>query len=531
MTEILRPPRRRTTSRRYPDTGELLIKFVHSNPGAVILTTRNEGRFLVVNEGFLNLVGYDRNEVINRTAMDLKLWRNEEQRQQMLNMLRNNPTMRDFETTFQNRKGDTISIHCSVDVVFFQNQRCLLSMVTDISERKRFENLLRTGTHNLVVASDLARTLAETSEPQQIFGQLSKVVHLVLSDLRSVTVSLYNDVQQTIETVYMECENHLIDTRSIPKLPLAPPHLGVQSEVIHSKKPMLVPDLDKRLQSSKQLIRLDKTAPYAKSGLLAPMVANGRVLGVVLVQSLKPNHFTENDLELLSLLANTSAIALENALLIKKLAEAHSLQVAAFDRLIEGWGRAMEVRNQEMEGHTRRVAGLAVELGRMLGLRDEELVDLRRGSLLHDIGKMVIPDYILLKPGALSEEEWAIMRLHPTYALHMLQPFNPVGAIRDIPLCHHERWDGKGYPNGLMGQGIPLSARIFTVVDVYDALTSERPYRPAWTEDKALEYIASEAGKRFDPYVVEHFLILYKDQFPFSWMDKENGNRNGSHHL
>ena len=178
----------------------------------------------------------------------------------------------------------------------------------------------------------------------------------------------------------------------------------------------------------------------------------------------------------------------------------------AYDSTIEGWSHALDLRDKETEGHTQRVTKMTLELARAMGLNDNELVHFRRGALLHDIGKMGVPDGILLKPGVLTEDEWKIMRQHPQLAYEMLAPIMYLKLALDIPYCHHEKWDGTGYPRGLKGEQIPLAARIFAIADVYDALTSDRPYRVAWSKEKTLGHIRSLAGSHFDPQVVEVFL-------------------------
>jgi putative nucleotidyltransferase with HDIG domain len=178
----------------------------------------------------------------------------------------------------------------------------------------------------------------------------------------------------------------------------------------------------------------------------------------------------------------------------------------AYDSTIEGWSRAMDMRDRETEGHSRRVAEMTVRIARELGIRDEELLHIRRGAYLHDMGKMAIPDSILLKPGKLDEEEWKIMKMHPVYAHEMLSPIAYLRQALDIPYYHHERWDGSGYPRGLKGTEIPIAARIFAIVDVWDALRSDRPYRSAWPAEKVYEYIESQAGSHFDPAIVRTFL-------------------------
>ena len=182
----------------------------------------------------------------------------------------------------------------------------------------------------------------------------------------------------------------------------------------------------------------------------------------------------------------------------------------AYDSTLEGWSRALDLRDKETEGHTQRVTEMCMRLARALHMDEDELVQVRRGALLHDIGKMGVPDSVLLKPGALNEEEWAIMRKHPEYAYQLLSPIAYLQPALDIPYCHHEKWDGTGYPRGLKGEQIPLTARVFAVVDVWDALRSDRPYRPAWPDAQVWEYICSGSGTHFDPHVVEEFLNLDK---------------------
>jgi putative nucleotidyltransferase with HDIG domain len=182
----------------------------------------------------------------------------------------------------------------------------------------------------------------------------------------------------------------------------------------------------------------------------------------------------------------------------------------AYDATIEGWSRALELRDQETEGHTLRVTDLTLKLAQLIGVRSGELTHIRRGALLHDIGKMGVPDRILLKPGKLNKDEWKIMKLHTVYAFEMLWPIEFLRPAIDIPHCHHERWDGTGYPRGLKDEQIPLSARVFAVVDVWDALTNERPYRDPWSKEDTVEYITTNIGKHFDPRVAETFLEMLK---------------------
>lgn len=197
-----------------------------------------------------------------------------------------------------------------------------------------------------------------------------------------------------------------------------------------------------------------------------------------------------------------------------KLQEANAQLLAAYEATIEGWSHALDLRDRETEGHSRRVAELTVELAQHLGMSDEEIIHIRRGALLHDMGKIGIPDPILHKPAALSDEEWYIMRKHPQFVYDMLYSVEYLRPALSIPYCHHEKWDGTGYPRGLKGEQIPMAARLFAIVDVWDALTSDRPYRPAWKEGEALAYIREQSGKHFDPQVVDLFFKVLQESPP-----------------
>ena len=188
-----------------------------------------------------------------------------------------------------------------------------------------------------------------------------------------------------------------------------------------------------------------------------------------------------------------------------KLREANTRLLAAYEATIEGWSHALDLRDRETEGHSRRVTQLTIKLAQMLGMSDEEIMHIRRGALLHDMGKIGVPDSILHKPAALTDEEWIIMRKHPQFVYDMLSSVEYLRPALYIPYCHHEKWDGTGYPRGLKGEHIPLAARLFAVADVWDALTSDRPYRPAWPQEEALIFIREQSGSHFDPQVVDLF--------------------------
>jgi len=266
-----------------------------------------------------------------------------------------------------------------------------------------------------------------------------------------------------------------------------------------------------------------KRSPYfAQEGFISyyavPLVAKGKVNGVLEIYHRSPlpkltitGNGNDEWVNFMETLAGQVAIAIDNASLFTDLELANRSLIEAYDATIEGWSHALDLRDKETEGHTQRVTELTLRLARKMGIVGDELVHIRRGALLHDIGKMGVPDGILLKPGPLTDNEWEIMRKHPQYALEMLSPIAYLKLAIDIPYCHHEKWDGTGYPRGLKREQIPLAARIFAIVDVYDALTSDRPYRDAWSKEKTLEHIRSLSGSHFDPKVVEAFLELLND--------------------
>ncbi len=239
-----------------------------------------------------------------------------------------------------------------------------------------------------------------------------------------------------------------------------------------------------------------------------PLIAKGQIKGVLEIFHRAALETDAEWLNFLEALAGQAAIAIDNTGLYDNLQRSHAELALAYDTTLEGWARALELRDQETEGHARRVTELTVRLARAMGLGDADLMQVRRGALLHDIGKMGIPNGILLKAGPLTDEEQKIIRKHAVYAYELLLPIAYLRPGLDIPYCHHEKWDGTGYPRGLKGEQIPLAARIFAVVDVWDALRSDRPYRQAWPEKQVRAYLSEQAGKHFDPRVVEAFLLM-----------------------
>src|SRR5215207_8280126 len=279
---------------------------------------------------------------------------------------------------------------------------------------------------------------------------------------------------------------------------------GNAGRAVMERRIIQVPDLkeiDGKFMRAQLLAEERFVSYYA-----VPLITKGEVQGVLEIfqrSRITPNHQWLNFLETLG---GQAAIAIENSMLFRDLQRSNFELAMAYDATIEGWSRALDLRDRETEGHTQRVTDMTLKLARKMGLSEERLILIKRGALLHDIGKMGVPDYILHKPEQLSEEEQAIMRRHPQLAYDMLEPIAYLRDALNIPYCHHEKWDGTGYPRGLTGTQIPLEARLFAIVDVWDAITTDRPYRAGWPRKKALKYIREESGKYFDPKLVEMFL-------------------------
>ena len=242
------------------------------------------------------------------------------------------------------------------------------------------------------------------------------------------------------------------------------------------------------------------------SVIAVPVLWRGEALGSLFVNHRVPGRFGAADLETVRLFAEQAAVAIANARLVRDLKGAAEELALAYDATLEGWVRALDLRDKETEGHTQRVVERTLGLARRAGIAEEKLVHVRRGALLHDIGKVGIPDRILQKPGPLTDEEWAVMRLHPTYAHDMLAGIGFLRPALDIPWAHHERWDGTGYPRGLRGEEIPLAARVFAVVVIWDALRYDRPYRRSLPAGEVRDYLRSISGTHLDARLVDLFL-------------------------
>ena len=398
--------------------------------------------------------------------------------------------------------GELRHIQCRGATVFDSAGKPMrfTGMAQDITEHKVAENQIRHQMEQLAALSNIDQAIISNINLhitlETILSEVSKQLQV-----DAANIFLLNSEEQVLEyAAGRGFRTQSIETASVP--------IGASHSGRVAKEHRLIMIENLRDESEDPLL-----APFlAKEEFVfycgVPLIAKGSIKGVLEVFHRVSLHPYPEWLDFLNTLARHTAIAVDNATLFENLQQTNRELLTAYDTTIEGWSRALDLRHKETEGHTQRVAEMMLSLARRFGFAEKELLYIRRGALLHDIGKMGVPDNILLKPQSLTQDEWVIMRKHPQYAFDLLKPIVFLVRSLDIPYCHHEKWDGTGYPRGLKRDEIPMTARLFAVVDVWDALTSDRPYRPAWPEDEALTYIREQSGNQFDPQVVDAFFKM-----------------------
>ncbi|GAB4467590.1 MAG: hypothetical protein Kow0070_30890 [Anaerolineales bacterium] len=386
---------------------------------------------------------------------------------------------------------------------FTEDEKRLLTAIADMAgnalQRARLHEETERQLKRLLALRDIDRAIASSFDLNLVFNFL---LNGVLTQLNADATDILLFDPQT-NTLYRAAGRGFHTLHSPPRLRLDESLAG---RAALERQVIAIPKLETSAQRFAKPDLLE--GEYFKAYYAHPLIGKGELKGVLEVFFRTPFAASPDWLDFFETLAGQTAIAIDNARLFENLQRSNFELTLAYDETIEGWSRALDLRDKETEGHTQRVTELTLKLAHAMSIPLADLVHIRRGALLHDIGKMGVPDYILFKEGPLTPEEWAIMRRHPQFAYEMLAPIQFLRPALDIPYCHHEKWDGSGYPRGLKGEEIPLAARIFAVADVFDALTSDRPYRAAWSKEKTLEYIREQAGKHFDPQVVSVFLRL-----------------------
>jgi len=417
------------------------------------------------------------------------------------------------------------------DTQFMEN--CTSLAAAPLITKKRVMGLLWIGSARNLGENDLrlltaaANIAANALQRAELFEQsLQKVDQLDALRIIDQTINSSLDLQFTLNVILEQTKRLLgVDTIAILRyheregiLKVAADR-GFNHEGLGITEIPTNDELIKKILNHPEILEENELPAYEKTQLLeyleangfigshsVPLIINDEIKGVLVVFHRQAYTATQEWKNIFENIAAQTAIAIDHSELLMGLQSANVNLMKAYDETIEGWAHALEIRDQETEGHSRRVTDMTITLARLMGVEENQIEDIKRGALLHDIGKMSIPDSILNKPGPLDTNEWIMMREHPTIAYHLLQSIDYMKNALVIPYCHHEKWDGSGYPQGLVGEQIPLAARIFAVVDVYDALTSDRPYRKAWSVEDTLEYIREQSGKHFDPQIVSVFL-------------------------
>jgi PAS domain S-box-containing protein len=378
----------------------------------------------------------------------------------------------------------------------------ILSM--DISGRKQAEIELQNHLRRLEALREIDVAILSTTD---LSLALKTVLEQVKSSLNvdAVDILLLNPHSYNLDYL----AGYGFQTRGIEEtqLRLGQGHAG---RAALERKTIFTSDLSNSQEPFLRMSLIEKE--NFVSHCATPLIAKGHLVGVLEIFHRSPLHPDQSWLDFLHDLANQASITIDTSRLFQELQRFNLDLRLAYETTIEGWSKALDLRDKETEGHTLRVTEMTVALARMAKIPETEIVHVRRGALLHDLGKMGIPDHILHKPDKLTDKELVIMRKHPTFAYELLCPIEYLRPCLSIPHSHHEKWDGTGYPQGLKGEQIPLPARLFAIVDAWDALTSDRPYRKAWPREKAIEYLRQQSGSHFDPQVVELFLRMINEK-------------------
>ena len=422
---------------------------------------------------------FDQTEVLARIKLLLKMKELNDDRERAEEALRKSHA--ELDRLVQERTAELAQANAMLQV--------------DVAERKRAQEKIQRQLEHLTALSTIDRVIASGFD-----------LHLNLSEiLNHVTTELGIDAA---DILVLNSSSQMLEYNA---------ERGFRTQAIRNRQVRMGESFAGRVAMEHQLVQIPNLRAEPVNLFLStflageeficyygvPLIAKGQVKGVLEVFHRAAFEPDAEWCDFLNTLAGQAAIAIENATLFESLQRSHLELTLAYDATIEGWSRALDLRDKETEGHTQRVTEMTVKLAHAFSLSEAELVQVRWGALLHDIGKLGVPDGILFKPGPLTDEEWVAMKKHPTFASEMLSPIRYLRLALDIPYSHHEKWDGTGYPHGLKGGQIPLVARIFAVVDVWDALSSDHPYRTAWTEDKVREHIRISSGTHFDPQVVE----------------------------
>lgn len=464
-----------------------------------IYKTTVAGEILFVNKALAQILEFKSPKDLISTSV-VERYRNPDDRKLLIESLNKKGSVSNFETELVTQKKNMINVILSARL----EGNIVTGMILDNTERKKAEIKIRRQFSQLSALRNIDMAITSSLD---IRVTLNIFLENVLKQMRvdAADVLLLDKNTQMLE--YSFGVGFKTDALKYTSLHLGEGYAGIAAK---ERTIINIPDLTRDMNGLKSspLLAEEGFVRY----LAVPLITKGHIVGVLEIFKRTMMEISESEewFGFLDTLATQAAIAIENANLFNDLQKSNLELSLAYDMTLEGWSKALDIRDKETEGHTLRVTNTVLRLAKVFDIKGSALVHIRRGSLLHDIGKLSVPDSILFKPSPLSEEEFAVMKEHTVMAYELISPISFLIPSLDIPYCHHEKWDGTGYPRGLKGEQIPLAARIFAVVDVWDALNSERPYRSAWPESKIKKYLIQQSGRHFDPEVVNAFLNLKK---------------------
>jgi PAS domain S-box-containing protein/putative nucleotidyltransferase with HDIG domain len=449
-------------------------------------------QYLYVNPAWCRMTEFSADELKNlKVTENIPEDQAEEVRQRTLIHLRGIQDVDSYELYYKTKNGVWRWFAVNSGLINFEGSRAVIGTAVDVTARKQRE-------HEMEVIAQISEILRQNTS----LNEISSAILDKIPDFLNVDAALIClDNKREGELLHY----HGVGTWKALEGITLPRGQGLAYHVMDSGELYV-----NHTPASDPYFNFPELVQSMATLAGTPLIAQGKTLGALIVGSDHP--MAEFELRLLVTVADITANGLQRARLYDQSLQPTQELLNAYNATLEGWALALELRDKETQGHSKRIAEQTIRLARRMGYDESQMENLRQGALLHDIGKMGIPDTVLLKPGTLTEAEWAIMRKHPVYARDMLSQIPFFKGSIDIPYCHHEWWDGTGYPQGLEGKQIPLAARIFAIVDAWDALISNRPYRKAWDKKEALKHIVNQAGTHFDPEVVDAFVKMLQEE-------------------
>jgi PAS domain S-box-containing protein len=496
---------------------EKFSRAFYISPDSIQINRVRDGLYIDINQGFTEITGYSREDVLGKTAAEVAILSAPPDQGRLLRLVGEKGEYRNVEVPFRRKDGHLRTVVISARAIEVGGEKCILAMMRDIHDRKLSEDALKASFKHIELQVRRQTTLraidAIILANHHLELMIEEIINLIkiTLDMDAVRILVPSKTPDEADTFALEtlCMAGFPGDQGIAHQLQA--WRGHALMAVKSQKAVYALDIT---GENEPMLEFQDKSRDLSSYAAAPLLLDNNLKGVFEVFCATRVQVDREWMDFFEALAMQLTIAITNAGLFSEMEKANLDLKVAYEETIAGWSRALELRDKETQGHSDRVTGLTIRLAESMSVPEEEIPHLRWGVLLHDIGKMGIPDQILLKPGPLTEDEWEIMRQHPSYARNLICAIPYLARAIDVPYCHHEKWDGTGYPRHLKGEEIPLAARIFSVVDVWDALVSDRPYRDRWPEEKVWEYLWAQSGRHFDPRVVDAFARLMTSAAP-----------------